>query len=395
VKIGLVSPYDYVHPGGVNVHVAHLAARFRELGHDVTVIAPVARDQEVPPGVLPISRSVATVKTGGSDSRVSLSPRATRRIKHLLERERFDVVHLHNPLTPVVSISFLRHRDAAPDTALVATLHEYRTDKNPLFTLGDPVIYRWIERLDGRIAVSEASRDYNSQYFPGDYVVIPNGIDVAHFGAADVRPFPRYRDGRPTVLFVGRLEHRKGFKYLLRAWPWVREVMPDARLLVVGSFDKRRKRPYVLYARQHAVRGVSFVGPVTEAEKPRYYRSADLFCAPSAGFESFGIVLLEGMAAGVAVVASDIPGYRTVLDDGVQGLLVQPRHPQALAKAIIDLLGDPERRARMGRAGQRKAPDYDWSRVARQVLDFYRQVLAAVRGNARSPKRSENDRTDP
>jgi phosphatidylinositol alpha-mannosyltransferase len=380
VKIALVSPYDFVHPGGVNIHVANLATQFRRLGHDVTVVAPVSRDQAVPDHVLAISRSITTVKTGGSNARVSLSPRASRRIKHLLQQERFDVVHLHNPLTPLVSVSFLRHRDLAPETAVVATLHEYRVDKNPMFTLGDPVIHRWIARLDGRIAVSEAARSYNNTYFPGNYVVIPNGIDVDAFNDKGAPPFARYRDGHPTVLFLGRLESRKGFKYLLRAWPEVREVVPDARLLVVGAYNKRHKRPYVLYARRQGIRGVRFVGPTSERDKPRYYHTADLFCAPNAGFESFGIILLEGMAAGVPVVASDIPGFRTVLDDGVQGVLVRPRHPQALAKAIVGLLCDPERRTQMGQAGRVKAADYDWSRVARRVLDFYERVVATRRG---------------
>jgi phosphatidylinositol alpha-mannosyltransferase len=379
VKIALVSPYDFVHPGGVNNHVANLATQFRRMGHNVTIVAPVARDKTVPEGVLAISRSITTVRTGGSNARVCLSPGASTRIKRLLQKEQFDVVHLHNPLTPMVSISFLRHRDVAPETAIVGTLHEYRVDKNPLFTLGDPVIYRWIKRLDGRIAVSDASREFNNTYFPGDYVIIPNGIDVAQFQSDEASPFERYRDERPTVLFVGRLEYRKGFKYLLRAWPWVRAVVPNARLLVVGAFDKRRKRPYIMYARKRGIRGIRFVGPASERDKTRYYRTADLFCAPSAGFESFGIVLLEGMAAGVPVVASDIPGFRTVLDDGVQGVFVPPRQPLAIGKAIIDLLSDPKLRAKMGAAGQAKAAVYDWSRVASQVLDFYRQNVATVR----------------
>jgi phosphatidylinositol alpha-mannosyltransferase len=379
VKIALVSPYDYLHPGGVNNHIAHLSDEFRRLGHDVTIIAPVPRDQAVPDDVVDVSRSITTVKSGGSDTRVSLSLRASGRIKHLLEQERFDVVHLHNPLTPIVSMSFLRHRDAAPDTAMVATFHEYRADKNPLFTLGEPVIHRWIEQLDGRIAVSEVARVFNNEYFPGNYFVIPNGIDVVRFCGDDVRPLARYQDGRPNVLFVGRLEYRKGFKYLLRAWPWVRELVPNARLLVVGAFEKRHKRRYVLYARRRSIRGVHFVGSVSEDDLARYYRTADVFCAPSTGFESFGIVLLEAMAAGVSIVASDIPGYRSVLDDGVQGILVEPRIPQILAKAIIDLLRDPERRARLGQAGRVKVAAYDWSQVARRVLDFYEHVLANLR----------------
>ncbi len=379
MKIAMVSPYDFVHPGGVNNHVANLSAALRRLGQDVTIIAPVARDQAVPDGVTPISRSITTLPSGGSQCRVSLSVSAPRRIKHLLERERYDVVHLHNPLSPVVCASFLRHREAAPHTVMVATLHEYRADKNPLFSIGDPVIRRWMERLDGRIAVSEMARSFNNTYFPGEYTVIPNGIDAARYAGHHAQPLERYRDGCPTVLFLGRLESRKGFRHLLRAWPWVRAVVPGARLLVVGAYEKRHKRQYVRYARKRNIYGVRFVGRASEEEKPRYYRSADVFCAPAAGFESFGIVLLEAMAAGVPVVASDIPGFRTVLDEGVQGVFAAPRDPHSLAKAIIDLLLDPERRARLGQAGQAKAALYDWSRIARQVSDFYRQVLAAPR----------------
>jgi phosphatidylinositol alpha-mannosyltransferase len=387
VKIAIVSPYDFVHPGGVNNHVAHLATALGQLGQDVTIIAPVARDQAVPEGVMAISRSITTLPSGGSRSRVSLSVRASRRIKSLLEQQHFDVVHLHNPLTPVVCASFLQHRGVAPYTSMVATLHEYRADKNPLFSIGDPVIQRWMERIDGRIAVSEMARSFNNTYFPGEYVVIPNGIDVAQYNGEHVQPLKRYRDGRPTVLFLGRLEFRKGFKYLLRAWPWVRAVVPDARLLVVGAYKKRHKRPFVLYARKRNIGGVRFVGPASEQDKPRFYRTADVYCAPATGFESFGIVLLEGMAAGVPVVASDIPGFRTVLDDGVQGVFVAPRDPQMLAKAIIDLLQDPERRARLGRAGCAKAALYDWPRVARQVLGFYQQVVE-TRRQSKAPTRS-------
>ncbi len=363
----------------MNNHVANLAEQLRRVGHDVNIVAPVAKDQVVPEGVVAISRSIATLPSGGSRSRISLSVRAPRRIKHLLETGRYDVVHLHNPLTPVVCASFLQHRDVARGTVMVATFHEYRTDKNPLFSISDPLIQRWIERLDGRIAVSRMARDFNATYFPGEYVVIPNGIEVGRYSAQDLRPIDRYRDGRPVVLFVGRLEYRKGFKYLLRGWSWVRAVVPDARLLVVGAYTKRQKRTYVLYARRHGILGVRFVGRVSEEEKPRYYRTADVFCAPNIGFESFGIILLEGMASGVPVVASDIPGFRTVLDHGVQGVLVEPRQPQALAKGIIDMLSAPERRAQMGQAGQAKAAEYDWPRVARQVVAFYEQVLAARR----------------
>jgi phosphatidylinositol alpha-mannosyltransferase len=159
----------------------------------------------------------------------------------------------------------------------------------------------------------------------------------------------------------------------------VRAVVPDARLLVVGAYQRRHKRKYVRYAAEHDIHAVRFLGRASEEEKPRYYRSADVYCAPNAGFESFGIVLLEAMAAGVPVVASDIPGFRTVLDEGVQGVFASPRNEHSLALAIVHLLRDPERRARMGRAGKAKAALYDWSRIAQQVLEFYEQVLVSPR----------------
>lgn len=377
MKIALVSPYDFAHPGGVNAHVSHLADEFRNLGHQIMIVAPVSSDSQVPEDVIEASQSITTVKSGGSKSRISLSLRASGRIKRLLEQEKFDVVHVHNPLTPVVSMNFLRHRQVAPDTVFIATFHEYRDDKNPLFTLGEPLIHRWIEQLDGRIAVSEASRDFNNTYFPGEYTIIPNGIDTARFGQGE--PIERYQDGRSNVLFVGRLEARKGFKYLLRAWPHVRQALPKARLLVVGAFEKKHKRPYVHYARKKNIYGVRFIGPASKSDLPRYYSTADLFCAPSTGFESFGIVLLEAMAAGTPVVASNIVGYRAVLEDGVQGLLVAPRAPLALAEAITHLLKNPELRAKMGQAGRAKALAHDWSHVASRVIDFYRQKLAEHR----------------
>ena len=224
-------------------------------------------------------------------------------------------------------------------------------------------------------------------------MVIPNGIDIAQFSSPNGRPHRTLRGtADPLCCFSDGWSIAKGFKYLLRAWPWVRAAVPNARLLVVGAYNKRQKRPYVLYARKRNIRGVRFVGPASERDKARFYHTADVFCAPSTGFESFGIVLLEGMASGVPVVASDIPGFRSVLDDGVQGVLAEPRNPHAIAKAIIELLEDPERRVQMGQAGRLKAAAYDWPRVAQQVLDYYQNVLAEL-GEVETPStRSKNGR---
>ena len=232
-----------------------------------------------------------------------------------------------------------------------------------------------MSKLDAKICVSEASREMMSKYFPGEYTVIPNGIDVERFAGAHVKPIERFDDGRPNVLFVGRLDKRKGFEYLLRAHSRVLAAVPNARLIVVGAYDTEDKAPFVHYARTHHLNSVKFVGRVSSADLPRYYRTCDVFCAPSTGNESFGIVLLEAMAAGKPIVATNIAGYRSVLDDSGEGLLVEPENELVLAEAIVTLLQDVALRREMGARGQDKARRYDWSIVADLVLDLYRQAM--------------------
>lgn len=373
MKVGLVSPYDFSHSGGVNNHVAHLAAELRRRGVETVVVAPLSDRGQAPEGVLALAGPVVTVPAGGSKPRVDVMPWVPFQVGRILRRQRFDVVHLHNPLTPLASMSFLWQRAAAPGTALVATFHEYRAGPDPLLDIVRRPGRRWLAGLRARIAVSEAARDYNQAYFPGEYAVIPNGIDAARFDP-DGRRAAAGSDGGPVVLFVGRLEERKGLPTLLQAFREVQRQVPGARLVVAGDYDRRAA---ALPARPAG--HVEFVGRVSDAALPDVYRAADVFCAPSVDFESFGIVLLEAMAAGVPIVASDIRGYREVLEDGRQGVLVPPRNPEALAAAIVALLGDPQRRQAMGRAGRETAVRYDWQRVAGQVLAVYEQAMAAER----------------
>ena len=226
-----------------------------------------------------------------------------------------------------------------------------------------------VEKLHARIAVSPAAAEFVGQYFGGEYTIIPNGIDVSRYGPG-VEPLPQYRDGRPTILFVGRFnEPRKGFRYLLRAFALVREQFTDARLLVVGRGDVGRYREFL---DRHEVRGVEFVGFIDNADLPRYYVSCDIFCAPSTKGESFGLVLLEAMASGRAVVASRIPGYAGVIEHGREGWLVPPQDPTALALALVRILADREFRAGLAEAGRRKAQQFSWSEIAQRVLAVYR-----------------------
>jgi phosphatidylinositol alpha-mannosyltransferase len=376
MKIALVSPYDYPYPGGVVNHIFYLDREFRRLGHDVRIIAACSEDVgDVPRQVIKVSGSIAHVPFAGSVARITLSPRVYRRVKKILKQEQFDVIHLHEPMTPTLPLSVLRHVPLSPQSVVVGTFHAYRESSHPGYDYAKRIFDRFFDRLDGRIAVSEVVRDFLIPYFPGDYRIIPNGIDVERFGDPALRPIERFDDSKRNILFVGRLDKRKGFKYLLHAFVQVKKAVPEARLIVVGAYDKEDKAPFVLYARQYRLRDVRFIGYVSEDDLPRYYRTCHVFCAPSTGFESFGIILLEAMAAGKPIVASNIAGYRGVLEDGKEGLLVQPEDEQGLADALICLLKDPAKRGRMGHKGQAKATAYSWQKVAQQVLDYYRELL--------------------
>jgi phosphatidylinositol alpha-mannosyltransferase len=373
VKLALVSPYDFAYPGGVTEHVANLAEQFIGLGHEVHIVAPSSDDETEPISSVaaPIHRigRVVSIPANGSVARITLSLRSYLQAKTLLQQEQFDLIHLHEPLMPALPLTVLRHSN----TTNVGTFHAYRNTPLTYF-YGKPILRPFFRKLHGHITVSSAAREFVGEYFPADYRVIPNGIDYPRFFHR-YPPLLELADGRPTVLFVGRLEKRKGLKFLLRAWSKVLERQPEARLVVVG-----RGRPLEGYRRFAARQGwspedVVFAGYVPSEDLPRYYQSCDVFCAPNTGQESFGIVLLEAMASGAPIVASDIPGYKDVVSHGLQGLLVEPRKPGAIADALCRLLGNPELRATMRRAGQETARAYDWPRVASKVLDYYSEVL--------------------
>ena len=227
--------------------------------------------------------------------------------------------------------------------------------------------------------MSSAARHFISTYFPGEYEIIPNGVDLDRF--ANAEPFEELRDGTLNILFVGRFEERKGLIHLLKAYHRLRKRKVDARLLVVGAGPKERE--YRRYVGLRGIRDVEFLGRVSDDDKVRYFASADIFCAPNTGQESFGIVLLEAMAAGVPIVASDIHGFKNVMQRNVQGLLVEPRNPRALAAALYALARDPDLRHDMGEAGRERAPEYSWDRVTERIVDFYYEIRAAVAADAR------------
>jgi phosphatidylinositol alpha-mannosyltransferase len=366
VKIGLVSPYVYPLPGGVTQHVRYLYENLRLRGHDVRILTSSHGLQRGSEGdVIRIGKGFS-VPANGSVGTLTVSFRYIKQVRDVLERERFDVLHFHEPLVPFLSPIVLRESGSVN----VATFHAY-AGFSPAYELGSRAMSGHIGRLHGRIAVSAAARHFIDRYFPGDYKVIPNGVDVTRFERAV--PIARWQDGTPNLLFVGRFEPRKGLLDLLKAFRIVRRSGLDCRLLVVGSGPQEREaRRYVATRR---LGDVEFLGRVSDDEKAALFRTTDVYVSPATGRESFGIVLLEAMAAGTAIVCSDIHGYKGVVRRGEQALLVPPRDPAALASALSRLLADDELRGRMGAAGQARAREFSWERVAGKVDDYYGFVI--------------------
>jgi phosphatidylinositol alpha-mannosyltransferase len=351
--------------------VRHLHQEFTAMGHDVRIMAPssnrnLEREQE---DVYRIG-NVRRVPANGSIARITLSFRLSRRVREVLAAEAFDVVHAHEPLMPSLPPSVLRYSHALN----IGTFHAYRGSYYGYF-YGRPVLRRVFHNLDGRIAVSRAAKRFVRQYFMARYTVIPNGVEVDRFAPEANEPLPEFSDGRPNILFVGRPEKRKGVGYLLRAYPEVKSAFPDARFIVVGAGDWEDS-PYRAYIDRHRMKDIVVVGRVSEQDLPRYHRSAHVFCAPAIAGESFGIVLLEAMAAGLPIVASDIEGYSQVLRNQHEGLLVPPRDARAVAGAICQLLQDRPLAGELGARGRLTAAQYSWPRIAEQVLDFYVKTAA-------------------
>lgn len=345
MRVGLVCPYSWSVPGGVQAHVAGLAGALRGLGVEAEVLAPVDGATE---GVLSLGRSVP-IPSNGSVQRVALSPGAVARTARLVRGRGYDVVHVHEPFLPAACLTAV----AAARVPVVATAHMYR---RALLWYGvfAPVVRLAVRRVDALLAVSPLAAEYARRGTGRVAEVVPNGID--HAGLASLSP--ERRGGR--ILFVGRDEPRKGLGVLLDAFS---RLGPEAELVLVGP---RRN--------VEGAGRVASLGRLPEAGLRRELARADVLVAPSVGGESFGVVLLEGMAAGLPVVASDIPGYRAVLPPEA-GRLVPPGDARALAAALDGLLADAELRVRLGAAGRETAAAYAWPRVAEQVLAVYRRVL--------------------
>lgn len=364
-RVLLVSPYDLATPGGVSGHVAQLARVLGERGYQSSILAPLTHR----PGFRPAAQiwpvgSVIAVPTNGSVARISLSFRLATEVRAALREIQPDIVHLHEPFMPLLPIAALRHSTATN----VATFHAY-SGSTIGYRLFAPLLRQFAGQISERIAVSDSARAFVASHFPGDYQIIPNGVDWDRFATA--QPYSDLADDTPTILFVGRLDRRKGFPILLRAYAEVRRRGRRARLLVVGAYDAGQTARFQRVVHREGIPDVCFAGLADAEALARYYQSSSVVCVPSLGSESFGIVLLEAMAAGKPVVASAIGGYREVLEDSKQGLLVPPGSVTGLADALDELLRDPDRRTQLGQAGSLKARAYAWSEIADKIGDAY------------------------
>jgi phosphatidylinositol alpha-mannosyltransferase len=373
MKVGLVSPYDFASPGGVTDHVQHLARQLRLLGHVVRIFAPSSRaDIDFDSREFYRIGSPISIPVNDSVARITLSFHLANQVAAIIEQERFDVLHFHEPLMPALPLTMLRMSPAAN----VGTFHAF-SHSNIGYYYGRGLLQPYLERIHRGIAVSDPARNLFNRYFPDFPLrVIPNGIDVSVFKPG-LSPIRHLRDDNLNILFVGRLEKRKGLGDLLRGYEFMRARVPQSRLIIVGDGPLRGK--VESYISRHRLPNVVLAGYVPDSVKPRYYDSADIFCAPATGAESFGIVLLEAMASGLPVVATEVPGYMSVLEPGRDSLTVRPKGWAELGAALIILARDGELRRRMGAYGHEKARRYAWESVASRVIETYEEARHAAR----------------
>lgn len=370
MRIGIVCPYQWDVPGGVQYHVRDLAETLRGMGHHVEVLTPAEHEESLRDEWITFAGRTVPIPYNGSMASVQFGPVSAARVRRWLKDGRFDVVHVHEPAPPSLGLLVCMIAKGP----IVATFHAATTRSKWLAAWG-PVVRPWLERISGRIAVSDFARRVQVEHLGGDAVIIPNGVHVDAFAHGPMLPgHTRGVDG-PTIGFLGRFdEPRKGLPVLLDAMRTVVRSHPGARLLVAGRGDAAELRELIGPDLQPHV---SLLGTISEADKAAFLRSVDVYCAPNLLGESFGVILIEALAAGAPIVASDLDAFARVLDDGRAGVLVPRGNAAALARALDDLIGDPARRAELSARGAGVAAAYDWQVLARRILAVYETVVVA------------------
>ncbi len=370
MRIGIVSPYSFDVPGGVQNHIMDLSDALIGLGHEVSVLAPADEDSNLPPYVVAAGRALP-LPYNGSIARIAFGPVSTARVRRWLSRGQFDVLHVHEPMT--LSLSLLAVLSARGP--VVATFHTAMI-RSRVLSAGAGLLQLVIEKITARIAVSELARKVQVEHLGGGAVEIPNGVAVAKFQQAE--PLPDWPGTGGTLGFLGRFtESRKGFELLRTAFITLARTRPGLRLLVAGPGDR-----HDLYAHFPADlhERVEFLGLVSESDKARMLRSVDVYVAPNIGGESFGMILTEAMAAGTAIAASDLDAFRRVLDGGRAGALFATGDAVALTALLGELLDDPGRRTELAECARTAVLVFDWPSVANRVLEVYATAIEATDG---------------
>ncbi|MBB2988174.1 glycosyltransferase family 4 protein [Terracoccus luteus] len=379
MRVGIVCPYSFDVPGGVQFHVRDLAEHFIGQGHEVSVLAPADSETALPEYVVSAGRATA-VRYNGSVARLNFGPVSAAKVNRWLDHGEFDVLHLHEPVTPSISVLALM----AADGPIVATFHTSMLRSRTMQT-AYPIVRPSLEKISGRIAVSEDARRTVTTHVGGDAVVIPNGVYVDRFEHARRRAQWTGTPTRPTIAFLGRMgEPRKGLPVLAAALPAVLDAVPGLRVLVAGPGDPAEVTEGMP---DRVVAAMEFLGAVSDEDKAVLLASADVYVAPNTGGESFGIILIEAMSAGACVLASDLSAFWRVLDGGTAGALFRNEDPEDLAASLLTLLAEPERRRRLATAGQARARQFDWSVVADRIMAVYETVIEgrmAARQGART-----------
>ena len=347
-----------------------LGKHLSQMGQDVTLLASTSKRYSDPHLRLISVGKPWPFPSSGSVARVSITPWLSVQVKHILKSEKFDIIHLHEPFCPVLCTTVL----GQSKTINVGTFHAVDSRH---YGIAKPILgYKMnqlFNKLHGRIAVSKTAKEFTQKYLPGEFKLIPNGIDLERF-FPDVHPIEKYMDGKLNILFVGRLEKRKGIDHLLAAYKMIKTDLVNSRLILVGA-NTRWSQKIVGQIDNKLKRDIVFVGSVSDSELPSYYATADIFCSPATGRESFGIVLLEAMAMGKPIMASNITGYANVVTHKSEGLLAAPADVKDLAKNILFLADNPATRRQMGNNGIQKAKQYSWPSIAQQILNLYQELL--------------------
>ncbi|MFI9310571.1 glycosyltransferase family 4 protein [Streptomyces triculaminicus] len=366
MRIGIVCPYSWDVPGGVQFHIRDLAEHLIRQGHEVSVLAPADDETPLPPFVVSAGRAVP-VPYNGSVARLNFGFLSAARVRRWLHEGDFDVIHIHEPTSPSLGLLTCW----AAQGPIVATFHTSNPRSRAMIA-AYPILQPALEKISARIAVSEYARRTLVEHLGGDAVVIPNGVDVDFFARAE--PRPEWQGG--TIGFIGRIdEPRKGLPVVMRALPRILAERPGTRLLVAGLGDEREA---VASLPPETRAQVEFLGMVSDEDKARLLRSVDVYLAPNTGGESFGIILVEAMSAGAPVLASDLDAFAQVLDQGAAGELFANEDADDLAAAAVRLLGDADRRAELSERGSRHVRRFDWSTVGADILAVYETVAAGA-----------------